>query len=156
MELHAVFVPVDLPRGFRTSEWKDKKHWTWLSGHLEGNLIKATQSGVREKNDEKHYSLFTQVALSHKKKKERERDGWRLLYSAESGRIKVDEGWGEGERLSEREPLAVEQITDVCGVHTDFMKLIIKAAAGGKGQGGETHEDRRRKERGRNEKWKST
>lgn len=31
----------------------------------------------------------------------------------------------ERERLSER-TLAVGQITDVCGVHTDFMKLISK------------------------------
>lgn len=75
------------------------------------------------------------------------------MYSAESGRIKVDEERMR-ERLSEREPLAVEQITDVCGVHTDFMKLIIKAAAGGKGRGAETHEDRRggEKKRGGNEK----
>lgn len=51
-------------------------------------------------------------------------DDWQFLYSVEGGRIKDCEKMRrEWERLSQR---AVGQITDVCGVHTDFMKLISK------------------------------
>lgn len=66
------------------------------------------------------------------KKKGREEikksDNWQPLYCVDGGRIKDWENsrrWEETERPSEW-GLAAGQISCVCGVHTDFMKLISK------------------------------
>lgn len=97
------------------------KHWTWLSGHLEETksyTARCPQKMMKNIN-------ILSPNLLQQKKGIKSKDG-QFLYSVEGGRIKdCKKMRREWERLSEW-ALAVGQITGVCGIHTDFMKLISK------------------------------
>lgn len=149
MELHAAFAPDGSPRGAERASGRTKNieldyRDTWRE------TLSKLRSQVSARKMMKNISAFSPKLL-RVIKKNKKTGSWgreKRRATADDSCILLRVGGlkstrREWERLSEREPLAVEQITDVCGVHTDFMKLIIKAAAGGKGRGAETHEDRR-------------
>lgn len=149
MELHAAFAPDGSPRGAERASGRTKNieldyRDTWRE------TLSKLRSQVSARKMMKNISAFSPKLL-RVIKKNKKTGSWgreKRRAAADDSCILLRVGGlkstrREWERLSEREPLAVEQITDVCGVHTDFMKLIIKAAAGGKGRGAETHEDRR-------------
>ena len=114
--------------GYKKNGWAG---WQNIEPDYQGTWRKPYQSyTVRcPQKMMKNITAFqpTSSKLQKKKKKRgKKSDDWQLLYSVEGGRIKERKKMRrEWERLSER-ALAVGQITDVCGVHTDFMKLISK------------------------------
>lgn len=99
MELHAAFAPDGSPRGAERASGRTKNieldyRDTWRE------TLSKLRSQVSARKMMKNISAFSPKLLRVIKKNQKNRElgkgkkksgGWRLLYSAESGRIKVDE-----------------------------------------------------------------
>lgn len=116
-----MFIPNSLPQ----VQWVSRGQNIELSGHLE-EISSKLHSQMSTENDEKHYILspnLLHVPPPPKKKEEKRATTDSSCILLRVGGLKTARRWEQNERESER---AVGQITDVYGVHIDFMKLISK------------------------------